>query len=82
MTTTTRLLPLTAAVLMLCAAGAQAQNIERVKMTDNDLSCQQIYSEIGLMDANIAKAGQPNVAVAQVDAMMAAIARKRAAAGG
>jgi hypothetical protein len=35
---------------------AQAQTIERVKMTDNDLSCQQIYGEIGQMDGVIAKA--------------------------
>ena len=37
---------------------AHAQTIERVKMTDNDLSCQQIYGEIGQMDGVIAKANQ------------------------
>lgn len=38
------------AVLALAALPAHAQTIERVKMTDNDLSCQQIYGEIGQMD--------------------------------
>ncbi|MBC7436070.1 MAG: hypothetical protein H7332_08375 [Bdellovibrionales bacterium] len=52
-----------AAILALAAAGAHAQNIERVKMTDNDLSCRQIYQEIGVMNGAIASASQP-VAVA------------------
>ena len=43
---------------LLAASLAQAQTIERVKMTDNDLSCQQIYLEIGQMDGVIAKANQ------------------------
>ena len=47
------------ALLALLASGVQAQNIERVKMTDNDLSCQQIYGEIGQMDGVIARASQP-----------------------
>ena len=41
------------------ALSAVAQTIERVKMTDNDLSCQQIYGEIIQMDGVIAKANQP-----------------------
>lgn len=56
-----------AAVLTLAAAGAHAQNIERVKMTDNDLSCKQMYLEIGQMDGVIARASQP-VAVATAPA--------------
>ena len=54
---------LCAALLTLFAAGVQAQGIERVKMTDNDLSCKQIYGEIGQMDGVMARAAQP-VAVA------------------
>lgn len=41
--------------------------IERVKMTDNDLSCQQAYNEITQMDGVIARANQP-VAAAPVAA--------------
>lgn len=51
------------ALLCVLAVSAQAQNIERVKMTDNDLSCKQIFAEIGQMDGMIARANQP-VAVA------------------
>lgn len=58
-----------AALLAVLATGVQAQNIERVKMTDNDLSCQQIYGEIGQMDGVIALASQPVPApLAQPDA--------------
>ncbi len=58
-----------AALLAVFATGVQAQNIERVKMTDNDLSCQQIYGEIGQMDGVIALASQPVPApLAQPDA--------------
>ena len=60
---------LSVALLALLATGVQAQNIERVKMTDNDLSCQQIYGEIGQMDGVIALANQPVPApLAQPDA--------------
>jgi hypothetical protein len=58
---------LLAALLTLAAVGAHAQNIERVKMTDNDLSCKQIFLEIGQMDGVIARASQP-VAVATAPA--------------
>jgi hypothetical protein len=47
------------AALSVLALSAHAQNIERVKLTDNDLSCKQIYAEIGLMDGTIARANQP-----------------------
>jgi hypothetical protein len=43
---------------LACTAG-HAQSIERMKMTDNDLSCQQIYGEIAQMDGVIARATQP-----------------------
>lgn len=52
-------LALGASLLAALLASAHAQTIERVKMTDNDLNCQQIYSEITQMDGMIAKAGQP-----------------------
>ena len=55
-------LPLAAAVLAFAALSAQAQTIERVKMTDNDLSCQQIYGEIGQMDKVVAMAAQQSAA--------------------
>ncbi|MCZ4313223.1 hypothetical protein O4H66_07390 [Comamonadaceae bacterium G21597-S1] len=51
-----------AAMLLLPAAVAQAQTIERVRMTDNDLSCQQIYNETVQMDAVVARASQPSAA--------------------
>jgi hypothetical protein len=47
---------------LLLATAAHAQSIERVKMTDNDLSCQQIYVEITQMDAVIARANTPGAA--------------------
>ena len=43
---------------------AHAQNIDRVKLTDNDLTCRQIYVEIAQMDAVIAQSGGQPVAVA------------------
>ena len=48
---------------------AQApMTIERVKLTDNDLSCQQVYQEITLMDSVMARAAQPTAPVAQAAA--------------
>lgn len=41
------------ALAMAAASLAHAQSIERVKLTDNDLSCQQIYTEIGTMETFI-----------------------------
>ena len=50
----------------LCLAGtiAHAQTIERARMTDNDLSCQQIYNETVQMDAVISRVSQPVAPVA------------------
>ncbi|MES2974745.1 MAG: hypothetical protein V4757_14105 [Pseudomonadota bacterium] len=56
---------LCAAALSFFAAGVQAQGIERVKMTDNDLTCKQIFGEIGQMDGVIARANQPVAVPAQ-----------------
>ena len=42
-------------LVMLVTVNAQAQTIERVKMTDGDLSCQQLYAETVDMDAVMAK---------------------------
>lgn len=42
--------------LILVAAAAQSQTIERMKMTDGDLTCQQIFTEIKQMDSVIAQA--------------------------
>ncbi len=53
-----KLIPI-AAALVLAAAGAQAQTIERVKMSDNDLSCQQVYDEIRQMEAVVARVSAP-----------------------
>lgn len=62
-------LPLLLAVLATTAA---AQTIERVKMTDNDMTCQQIYNEITMMDAVIARANQPAATAAAPAAQDAA----------
>lgn len=53
-----------ALALAFMSGTAAAQNIERVKMTDNDLSCQQIFNEITMMDGVIARANQPVAAPA------------------
>ncbi len=53
-----------ALALAFISGGVAAQTIERVKMTDNDLSCQQIFNEITQMDALIARANQPVAAPA------------------
>ena len=60
---------LTVLVLSCLGFAAQAQTtIDRVRMTDNDLSCQQAYNEIGQMDGVLARSRQPVAAVgAQVD---------------
>lgn len=47
---------------LLSASALFAQNIERVKMTDNDLNCQAIYSEITQMDGYIQRASQTGAA--------------------
>ena len=43
------------AVFSLCA---NAQNMERIKITDNDLNCRQIHDELGAMDQAVADAKQ------------------------
>lgn len=53
-----------AATLLVACLPAQAQTIERVRMTDNDLSCQQIYNETVQMDGVMARAAQPAAPVA------------------
>lgn len=55
-----------AATLVLLGTTVHAQTIERVRMTDNDLSCQQIYNETVQMDAIVARASQPAAPVAAV----------------
>jgi len=42
---------------LLCLS-ANAQNIERIRITDNDLSCRQVHDELGAMDKVIADAKQ------------------------
>ncbi len=53
-----------AAALCLSGTIAHAQTIERARMTDNDLSCQQIYNETVQMDAVISRVSQPVAPVA------------------
>lgn len=48
---------LAASLLAMAAHGAGAQTIERVKLTDNDLSCQQIYAEAQQMETAMQLAG-------------------------
>lgn len=55
-----------AATLTLLGTALHAQTIDRVRMTDNDLGCQQIYNETVQMDAIVARAAQPVVPVAAV----------------
>ncbi|AYQ27699.1 MULTISPECIES: hypothetical protein [unclassified Polaromonas] len=55
-----RFLPMCGAFALAALAGADtalAQTIERVKLTDNDLSCQQIYAESQQMDTAMQLAG-------------------------
>jgi hypothetical protein len=58
-----KLIPI-AAALVLCAASAHAQTIERVKMSDNDLNCQQVYDEIRQMEAVMTRVSAPATAAA------------------
>lgn len=55
-----------AIAMALAVPALSAQTIERVRMTDNDLSCQQIYNETVQMDAVVARASQPAMAAAPV----------------
>lgn len=56
---------LLSALSMATAAGAVAQTIERVRLTDNDLNCTQIYAEAQQMDSliAIARSSPPTPAV-------------------
>jgi hypothetical protein len=45
-----------AALACTTMQSVQAQNIERMKMTDGDLTCQQMFDEIKLMDMMAAQA--------------------------
>lgn len=46
------------ALTALLSLHANAQSIERIKITDNDLNCRQIHDELGVMDKAIAEAKQ------------------------
>ncbi len=52
------------ALALLAGAAAQAQNIERMKLSDNDMNCQSLYGEISQMDAVMQRAAQPVAPVA------------------
>ncbi|RYF44257.1 MAG: hypothetical protein EOO25_00320 [Comamonadaceae bacterium] len=52
------------AALAVCSAVSHAQTIERVKMSDNDLNCQQVFDEIRQMEAVISRAAAPGVTAA------------------
>jgi hypothetical protein len=52
-------------VLLPAMLGAQAQTIERMKLTDGDLSCAQLMDEGKVMDLLAAQAGSGNPALAQ-----------------
>jgi hypothetical protein len=52
------------AALLLGITTVHAQTIERVRMTDNDLNCQQVFDEIKQMDAVISRATAPGVVAA------------------
>jgi hypothetical protein len=74
---------------LLCAASVvQAQPIERVKLTDNDLNCQAMYDEIHQMEALVAKGHQPALPgsaapdAATGAAVVGAVAQQAAAQGG
>ncbi len=75
---------LTAAFLALSAAAwaASAQPIERVKMTDNDLSCRQMHDEITAMDKIVTEAktmqseGESTALAGQAGAVAAEVASR------
>lgn len=84
-----KLIPI-AAALVLCAASAHAQTIERVKMSDNDLNCQQVYDEIRQMEAVMTRVSAPATAAADPSAgnpavgaqVAGAVAQQALATGG
>ena len=48
-----------AGTLLAIAMGAQAQTIERMKLSDGDLTCQQLADEVKIMDLLISQASAP-----------------------
>ncbi|MDP2034659.1 MAG: hypothetical protein Q8K29_14720 [Polaromonas sp.] len=74
-----KLIPI-AAALVLCAASAHAQTIERVKMSDNDLNCQQVYDEIRQMEAVMTRVSAPATAAADPAAAPSAVGAQMAGA--
>jgi hypothetical protein len=48
----------TFALIALLPSAANAQNIERIRITDGELSCRQIHDELGTMDKAVAEAKQ------------------------
>lgn len=69
------------ATLSLAAGVAQAQTIERTKLSDGDMNCTQIYSEVKMMEMVAASVAQQPVA-APVQLAAAPQADAAAAAGG
>jgi hypothetical protein len=61
-------LALALAALLLATTSVQAQTIERMKMTDGDLTCQQMVDEIKLMDMMAAQANAQPQQVQQAQA--------------
>ena len=77
------LVPVAALVfsLSLLSAAVQAQTIERAKLTDSDMNCAQLYSEVKMMEM-VAASVAPAPAAAPVQLATAAQADVAAAAGG
>ena len=48
----------TIALIALMPLTGSAQNIERIKLTDNELGCRQIHDELGVMDKAVTEAKQ------------------------
>ena len=71
-------LALTIALLTGVSITAYAQTIERIKMTDNELSCQQIYGESAAMEVIITTAGQQNADALAAQASQAVAAAQSA----
>ncbi|MDZ4202962.1 MAG: hypothetical protein U1C96_12545 [Gallionella sp.] len=68
--------------LLSFAVSVQAESIERIKITDNELSCRQIYDELGSLDKTIAKAketqssGQTTATTGQAAGVAAEVATR------
>ncbi len=60
-----------AAVAACLCSAALAQNIERIRLTDNDLNCTQIYAEVQQMETMIKLAGTVPATTAPVSAQPA-----------